>query len=336
MRILFLHLNKATNHSQAGDYLLDGLMHGLMQSYEVETNINWWWLDKQIKKENPEVFSSFHGKGFTTSGILDLPPPVCLQPTQRKYDLCIVGIHHTLNNESNSTKERLIQETVTNYQAKRFAVIDGWDLPEMPRFKSSFTTYFKRELLPENAEFAKPISFAIPEEKITPLEDDFNNRKCISSMVPAMFSWANSPHVNTYKYNTEEEYYNEYKESLFAYTCKKAGWDCMRHYEILANGCIPYFTDIERCPSTTLTTLPKHLLIKLKKDDLFIPSTKRPFNPALDTYIGDTREINSDLGYCNRKEICSSWLNLRKSLYKWTKDNLTTKSLAKYVVEESL
>jgi hypothetical protein len=46
-------------------------------------------------------------------------------------------------------------------------------------------------------------------------------------------------------YNTEEEYYNEYKKSYFAITTKKCGWDCMRHYEILANGCIPYFLNIE-------------------------------------------------------------------------------------------
>lgn len=42
---------------------------------------------------------------------------------------------------------------------------------------------------------------------------------------------------NTYIFENEEEYYNDYKKSLFAITRKKGGWDCMRHYEILACGC---------------------------------------------------------------------------------------------------
>jgi hypothetical protein len=29
---------------------------------------------------------------------------------------------------------------------------------------------------------------------------------------------------------------------------KKGGWDCLRHYEIIGNGCMPYFENIEKCP----------------------------------------------------------------------------------------
>ena len=36
----------------------------------------------------------------------------------------------------------------------------------------------------------------------------------------------------------------------------------MRHYEILANGCIPYFIEIEKCPKQTMFLLPKELLIE--------------------------------------------------------------------------
>jgi hypothetical protein len=39
----------------------------------------------------------------------------------------------------------------------------------------------------------------------------------------------------------------------------------MRHYEILANNCIPYFTDLEDCPKQTLTNLPKELLLEAKE-----------------------------------------------------------------------
>ena len=40
----------------------------------------------------------------------------------------------------------------------------------------------------------------------------------------------------TYIYQTEPEYYENYQRAYFALTCKKGGWDCMRHYEILASG----------------------------------------------------------------------------------------------------
>jgi hypothetical protein len=50
-----------------------------------------------------------------------------------------------------------------------------------------------------------------------------------------------------------------YRNSRFAITKKKGGWDCLRHYEILMNGCIPLFENLQDCPSYTLTTYPKHL-----------------------------------------------------------------------------
>ena len=39
----------------------------------------------------------------------------------------------------------------------------------------------------------------------------------------------------------------------------------MRHYEIMANGCIPYFPNIEQCPPNTMALLPKHLIIEGNK-----------------------------------------------------------------------
>ena len=44
---------------------------------------------------------------------------------------------------------------------------------------------------------------------------------------------------------------------------KKSGWDCMRHYEILANGCVPVFLDINNCPELTMTSLPKDKLLEV-------------------------------------------------------------------------
>ena len=42
------------------------------------------------------------------------------------------------------------------------------------------------------------------------------------------------------------------------------GWDCFRHYEILGNGAIPYFLDLESSPKQTMALLPKALLLKAR------------------------------------------------------------------------
>ena len=74
----------------------------------------------------------------------------------------------------------------------------------------------------------------------------------------------------------------------------------MRHYEILANNCIPYFIDLENCPKYTLTNLPKELLLEAK--ELANNFEEQKYNIILN------------------------------ELFKYTKDNLTTKALAKYVL----
>ena len=50
----------------------------------------------------------------------------------------------------------------------------------------------------------------------------------------------------------------------------------MRHYEMLGNGCIPYFLNIEKCPAHTMAHFPKSLCEEinsnvehLKNDDLY-------------------------------------------------------------------
>jgi len=95
-----------------------------------------------------------------------------------------------------------------------------------------------------------PISFSISETKIInyiPHKDrDF------AFIIPG--------DLRTYIYEYEADYYKDYQRSCYAITQKKGGWDCLRHYEILANGCIPYFIDIEHCPENTMHLLPKKLI----------------------------------------------------------------------------
>ena len=47
----------------------------------------------------------------------------------------------------------------------------------------------------------------------------------------------------------------------------KRGWDCLRHYEIIAAGCLPYFPGIVKKPSTIMTNYPVELQIRI--NDIF-------------------------------------------------------------------
>lgn len=82
-----------------------------------------------------------------------------------------------------------------------------------------------------------PITFSIPESKIINKENCLKKTRFIAPLIPG--------DNTTYIYNTEKDYYESYQSSYYAITTKKGGWDCLRHYEILANNCIPYFVDIE-------------------------------------------------------------------------------------------
>lgn len=92
------------------------------------------------------------------------------------------------------------------------------------------------------------IAFAIPEELV------------VAQIPEKQKAFAQYEPGQGYAYSSEQEYYQGYQEAHYAVTTKKAGWDCLRHYEILANGCIPYFVDLVSCPSGTLSSFPKELV----------------------------------------------------------------------------
>lgn len=95
-----------------------------------------------------------------------------------------------------------------------------------------------------------PIGFSIPESKIVQTIPEKD--KDFAFIVPGISS--------TYIYQDEREYYKDYQRSHFAITCQKSGCDCLRHYEILANGCIPYFLDLDTCDENTMFFFPRKLI----------------------------------------------------------------------------
>lgn len=95
-----------------------------------------------------------------------------------------------------------------------------------------------------------PIQFGISESKI--VHEIPEKDRDFAFLIPGKLS--------TYIYNNEVDYYADYQRAYYAVTCKKGGWDCMRHYEILANGCIPYFLNLDACDADTMPFLPRDLI----------------------------------------------------------------------------
>jgi len=149
-----------------------------------------------------------------------------------------------------------------------------------------------------------PITFSIPKEKI--ITEKPKKTKMVSSLIPGILS--------TYIYQNETDYYQEYQQSLFAITTKKAGWDCMRHYEIIANRCLPYFPNIEQCPVTTMALLPKELI--LQSNDLY--------------HRYHTKQI-SDL----TEEEWHTYDELVLKFIDHMTTHLTTQQMAQYIIDKS-
>ena len=133
-----------------------------------------------------------------------------------------------------------------------------------------------------------PISFAMPTVKV-----NFNKNKVkdtssilltdISKDIPFAYPrFMSGP--STYQFDNETDYYNEYAASRFGFTAKKAGWDCMRHYEIMGNGCIPFFEEMPFCPERTLTDLPKDLIVDMIKE-MYYNNQLAPFSEHYEKYI---------------------------------------------------
>ena len=147
-----------------------------------------------------------------------------------------------------------IDNILEYYPKDKIIAIDGEDETNIHKVFDLGILYFKRELVYKHDRLF-PISFAIPTCKVNFIKDKTRD---VAICDPRDRS--------TYIYKNETDYYKGYQESRIGVTTKKAGWDCMRHYEILANGCLPYFINIDKCPELTMASFPKQLCSDLIAD----------------------------------------------------------------------
>ena len=180
-----------------------------------------------------------------------------------------------------------------HYPDNKIICIDGNDESELDDLYLKHL-YFKRELHIEHPNL-RPMSCSIPGCKIT--TQFLDKTQEYGTVIPGV--------PETYVFTDEQEYYNDYNKSYYGVTTKKAvtgWWESMRTLEILANRCIPFFPELENCPSNILTHLPKTLLIE-----------------------GRDLAYNFD----EQKYFC-----ILDELFEYTKKHLTTKAMAQYIIDE--
>lgn len=235
MKILYV-TSQAVSPNAQGDFQENMILHGLRNV--IGKNV----VDIPRKKVMYGDFSEvtrtqLHGRGFTLydGDILDLDA-VERQIDPSKIDVILYGITNAYG--------------ITDYQdlnklCDNIWYIDGHDTPDIKK-----KPCFKRELF-NATEGVYPTGFGIPSKKIRPIH--FNKTRKYQTTAPeeAYFKPIVMQHLRnhyTYEWHQEKEYYDDMASSWFGLTCKKGGWDSLRHYEIMAAGSLLLFREYEQKP----------------------------------------------------------------------------------------
>jgi hypothetical protein len=268
-RVLFL----TTSHE---DYLADSLLHGLRTLLGTDV-VDFPKAEYMYDSYPPERRGDLYGHGFSLYGLLADVPVDRDRAIERaragEFDLVVFA-------DIWSTFERFA-ELAPLLRGVPLAALDGADRQEpypyaglwwrkpkwwlLPRAHKR-AVYFKRELTPLTGWFRsylllppvlaarlpsiramREISFSIPAEKLTSVSGSDKRRLFASHVVDPEVA-ARLGVGTSYAFDDEAAYYADLQTSRFGVTVKRAGWDCLRHYEQAANGCVPCFRDLDRKP----------------------------------------------------------------------------------------
>ena len=262
LRILFL-----TNDRE--DYLADGLLHGLRQLPGLEV------VDYPRKecmyeggrqcKVAPEF--GVRGGGFSLYGLLTEPQggidrsfiwqrlaggwfdAVLISNVWRQWG-SLLQWHELLATQpllllDGDDDQRLYPRSGT--RLRQFGIGTGLtNLLELPS-----THMFKRELTNRSRKWGlrlnvHPLAFSIPESLIS-LKLPNKSQLFPSHIVDRDLSNKLGASAN-YVFADEQSYRSDLASSRFGITTRRAGWDCLRHYEIAAAGAVICFRDLAQKP----------------------------------------------------------------------------------------
>jgi hypothetical protein len=263
------------------DFLADSLLHGLrtVMGSKVVDYPRCVFLDDDLPTT---VRARMHGKGFTLYGTRPKAEGDAIDRTHvwrrvRSGEFSKVVFSAIWRQYGFYLQNRDI------LTPENTVMIDGEDVPTLFPYSSALLRqpdtfsllrvyrrckYFKRELCPQSLRSVwfkavperlatwfglpptvHPISFSIPEERIAaqvPEKRRLMFPHCVDAEAAALIPGLST----TPPFRNEQDYHQCLAESRFAVTTKRSGWDCLRHYEIAANGCVACFRKLgEKAPS---------------------------------------------------------------------------------------
>ena len=331
MKILFItHLNQ--NTTMMNDTLHDSILHGLREIYGndvIDYPGAWYMHEEEVKKRNFNI-NELWGKGFTFYNIFSNYEQIDRSDIENKivnnyFDIIIFG--------SIRRSSRFFAKVINS--KSKIIFIDGEDNTTIDSKILNKGVYFKRELISNQSDKIYPINFSIPKKKIIE-QINLNPKNVLAPLIPHKYS--------TYIYNNEDDYYKMWKDSIFGLTYVRGGWwDALRYYEMLMNGCIPLFIDIDRCPEKTLTKLPKKTLSYIFKNYSWILNKYFPTSIYKKKFLTSKKFYLYFSSLFKEKYNCQSLVDnypeimkIKVKLLNYTKENLTTEDIARDMISTTV
>lgn len=260
------------------EYTSDGLLHGL-RTLLGDRCVDWPKHEILYKTCPEETIRAIRGYGMTLYGLLEDIPVTRARVWEAlrwgEFDLVVFadisnrfGQYVELLPYLDDTRVAIVDgadaDSLYPYAGKWWRRRIWWTLPRAHRRHA----YFKRELTPRTLSYRwfrllppalaaraplprnlYPFAYSIPLEKIVsaaPPKDRLFASHVVDPEVAARLGLEDTD----YLFESEDAYYADLQRSRFGVTTKRGGWDCLRHYEIAANGCVPCFRDLHRKPAT--------------------------------------------------------------------------------------
>ena len=257
------------------DYLSDSILHGLRKIYG-QNVIDYPKCEPLYDNCNAKIFKNIRGNGFTlykTLPDIEIDRYHILEKIKNNYfDYIFFGNIQRLYH--------YFIEILPYLNPQKTILLDGEDTPSIAPYSGKWWRnsnslliskahkkffYFKREWTPETYNYRNyklipknisnilyknlkinKISFSIPDEKI--IKNKVKKQKLFTNHIvdKEVSVYLNAKY--TYCYDNEVDYYDDLQISKFGITTKRAGWDCLRHYEMAANGCVLCFKDLNKKP----------------------------------------------------------------------------------------
>jgi hypothetical protein len=205
---------------------------------------------------------SLKGAGFTylRDKLQDIPSIYRESLRNQSFDAVIIGTGPNYG-------ESIDNYNLKDYKTRSIWHLDGHDLfGNAPRkiiwrgmsvIGTQYSNCFKRELVEDGLEQSNvyPTGFGVPGSVILPINLEAKDQ-LFQQTAPAYSLFKSASECSAelggssthHIFCDEDAYYHDMARSWFGLSCIKGGWDCLRHYEIIAAGTVLLFRDFALKP----------------------------------------------------------------------------------------